>query len=49
MENYAAIKALLVAGVEAGGTAVIGVDDRWTRAAADRIERAGKTVVRVSV
>ena len=32
-----------------GGTAVIGVDDRYTRAAADRIERAGKKVVRVSV
>jgi UDP-N-acetylmuramoylalanine--D-glutamate ligase len=49
MENYAAIKTLLVAGVEAGGTAVIGVDDRYTRAAAERIERAGKNVVRVSV
>ena len=49
MENYAAIKALLPARVEAGGTAVIGVDDRWTRAAAERIERAGKTVERVSV
>jgi UDP-N-acetylmuramoylalanine--D-glutamate ligase len=49
MENYAAIKTLLPAGVEAGGTAVIGVDDRYTRAAADRIERAGKTVVRVAV
>ena len=49
MENYAAIKALLPASVEAGGTAVIGVDDRYTRAAADRIERAGKSVVRVSV
>jgi UDP-N-acetylmuramoylalanine--D-glutamate ligase len=49
MENYAAIKALLVAGVEPGGTAVIGVDDRYTRAAAERIERAGKKVVRVSV
>ena len=49
MENYAAIKALLPARVEAGGTAVIGVDDRWTRAAAERIERAGKPVVRVSV
>ncbi len=49
MENYAAIKTLLVASVEPGGTAVIGVDDRYTRAAADRIERAGKTVVRVSV
>jgi UDP-N-acetylmuramoylalanine--D-glutamate ligase len=49
MENYAAIKALLPASVETGGTAVIGVDDRYTRAAADRIERAGKSVVRVSV
>ena len=49
MENYAAIKALLPASVEPGGTAVIGVDDRYTRAAADRIEHAGKTVVRVSV
>ncbi|MBI2713487.1 MAG: UDP-N-acetylmuramoyl-L-alanine--D-glutamate ligase [Rhizobiales bacterium] len=49
MENYAAIKTLLVASVEPGGSAVIGVDDRYTRAAAERIERAGKTVVRVSV
>ena len=49
MENYAAIKALLPASIEAGGTAVIGVDDRYTRAAADRIERSGKIVVRVSV
>jgi len=49
MENYAAIKALLPASIEAGGTAVIGVDDRYARAAADRIERSGKIVVRVSV
>ena len=49
MENYAAIKTLLVASVEQGGSAVIGVDDRHTRSAADRIERAGKKVVRVSV
>ena len=49
MENYAAIKARLPAGVEAGGTAVIGVDDDWTRAAADRIARAGTQVERVSV
>jgi UDP-N-acetylmuramoylalanine--D-glutamate ligase len=46
MENYAAIKERLVAGAD---TAVIGVDDAWTRAAADRIERAGKKVVRLSV
>ena len=49
MENYAALKALVPASVEPGGTAVIGVDDRYTRYAADRIERAGKKVVRVSV
>ncbi len=49
MENYAALKALVPASVEPGGTAVIGVDDRYTRSAAERIERAGKKVVRVSV
>ena len=49
MENYAALKVLLPASVEQGGTAVIDVDDRWTRSGADRIERAGRKVVRVSV
>jgi len=49
MENYAAIKERLPANVEANGTVVIGVDDDWTRAAAGRIERAGKTIERVSV
>jgi UDP-N-acetylmuramoylalanine--D-glutamate ligase len=49
MENYAAIKERLVAGVEAGGLAVIGVDDEWCAAAADRVEKAGKRVARVSV
>jgi len=49
MENYAAIKTLLPATVEQGGTAVIAVDDRWTRSGAERIERAGRNVVRVSV
>ena len=48
IENYAALKTLLPASVEKGGTAVIAVDDRWTRSAADRIERAGRKVVRVS-
>jgi UDP-N-acetylmuramoylalanine--D-glutamate ligase len=37
------------ASVEPNGTAVIAVDDRYTREAADRVERAGKKVVRVSV
>jgi UDP-N-acetylmuramoylalanine--D-glutamate ligase len=46
IENYAAIKERLVAGAD---TAVIGVDDAWTRAAADRIARAGEKAVRVSV
>src|SRR5262245_25209492 len=49
IDNYAAVKERLVAGVQADGTAVIGVDDNWCQAAADRIERACKRVVRVSV
>ena len=47
IENYAAIKTLLAACAEQA--AVIGVDDRYTREAAERIERAGRKVVRVSV
>ena len=49
MEHYAAVKERLVAQVEAGGTAVIGVDDDWCRAIADRLEGLGKNVVRISV
>jgi UDP-N-acetylmuramoylalanine--D-glutamate ligase len=49
LKNYAAVKERLVANVGAGGTAVIGVDDEWCQAAADRIERNGTRVVRVSV
>src|SRR5215831_20011374 len=49
MENYAAIKQRLPANVETGGTAVIDIDDAFTLAAADQIQRAGKTVERVSV
>jgi UDP-N-acetylmuramoylalanine--D-glutamate ligase len=49
MLNYAAVKERLVAGVGQGGTAIIGVDDEWCRASAERVERAGKRVVRVSV
>ena len=45
MEHYAAVKERLVAGVQAGGTAVIGVDDDWCAAAAERVAAAGKTVV----
>jgi UDP-N-acetylmuramoylalanine--D-glutamate ligase len=49
LDHYAAVKERLVAGVQPQGTAVIGVDDVWCRNAADRIERAGKRVVRISV
>src|SRR5690242_5974240 len=49
LDNYAAVKERLVAGVQAQGTAIIGVDDIFCRNAADRLERAGKRVVRVSV
>ena len=49
LEHYAAVKERLVAGVQSEGTAIIGVDDIWCRAAADRIEQDGKRVVRVSV
>jgi len=46
LENYAAIKERLAAQAD---TAVIGVDDEWTRAAAERIASTGKKVERVSV
>jgi UDP-N-acetylmuramoylalanine--D-glutamate ligase len=47
--DYAAVKERLVAGVQRDGIAIVGVDDNWCAAAADRIERAGKRVMRVSV
>lgn len=49
MADYAAIKERLVQGVQPGGTAVVGVDDTWCQAIADRLERAGTKVVRLSV
>jgi UDP-N-acetylmuramoylalanine--D-glutamate ligase len=49
LEHYAAVKERLVAGVQARGTSVVGVDDGWSRNIADRIERSGKRVVRISV
>jgi len=49
LRDYAAIKERLVAGVQDSGTAIVGVDDNWCAAIADRLERAGKRVVRVSV
>src|SRR6185295_7318150 len=49
LAHYAAVKERLVTGVQPGGTAIVGVDDKWCAAAADRIERAGKRILRVSV
>jgi len=49
MVHYAAVKERLVAGVPELGTAIVGVDDDWCRTIADRLEHAGKRVVRVSV
>jgi UDP-N-acetylmuramoylalanine--D-glutamate ligase len=49
IENYAAVKERLVAGVLPQGCAIIGVDDGFGRDMADRLERAGKPVSRVSV
>jgi UDP-N-acetylmuramoylalanine--D-glutamate ligase len=48
IEHYAAVKERLVAGVQDGGAAVIGVDDEWCAAAAERVAAKGKNVVRIS-
>ena len=48
MQHYAAVKERLVAGVQRQGAVIIGVDDHWCRAIADRIERSAKRVVRIS-
>ncbi len=45
MQHYAEIKERLVAGSQ---TAIIGVDDSFCAAIADRLERAGKRVARLS-
>ncbi len=49
LEHYAAVKERLVAGVQKHGTAIVGVDDEWSRSIAERIEQAGRRVVRISV
>src|SRR3954470_17824184 len=49
LANYAAVKERLPASVQPQGAAIVGVDDGFCRAIADRIEQAGKRVVRVSV
>ena len=48
-ENYASVKARLIAGVQRDGTAIVGVDDNQSATIADRAERAGTRVVRVSM
>ena len=45
IQHYAEVKERLVAG---SGTAIIGVDDVYCAQIADRLERAGKEVIRVS-
>ncbi|TGP23162.1 MULTISPECIES: UDP-N-acetylmuramoyl-L-alanine--D-glutamate ligase [unclassified Mesorhizobium] len=45
MAHYASIKERLVAGSD---TAIIGVDDSWCAQIADRLERAGQQVIRIS-
>ncbi len=49
IDHYAAVKERLVAGVQPGGAAIVGVDDGWCRAVADRREQAGRPVTRISV
>ena len=49
LAHYAAVKERLAIGVQEDGIAIIGVDDAWCAAVADRIEQAGKKVMRVSV
>ncbi|PRD45195.1 UDP-N-acetylmuramoyl-L-alanine--D-glutamate ligase [Phyllobacterium phragmitis] len=45
IQHYAEIKERLVAGSD---TAIIGVDDSYSAQIADRLERTGKTVIRIS-
>ncbi|HEX5777707.1 MAG TPA: UDP-N-acetylmuramoyl-L-alanine--D-glutamate ligase [Xanthobacteraceae bacterium] len=49
LRNYAAIKERLISGVSLNGTAVVGVDDELSASVAERAEREGTKVVRVSV
>ncbi len=49
LEHYAEVKERLLAGIENDGTAVIGVDDDFSAAMADRAEAKGQDVVRISM
>ncbi len=42
LEHYAEVKERLVAGVQKQGTAIVSVDDDWSRKTADRIAQAGQ-------
>jgi UDP-N-acetylmuramoylalanine--D-glutamate ligase len=49
MAHYASVKERLVAGVTRDGTAIVGVDDEWCSAIAERLASSGKKLVRISV
>jgi UDP-N-acetylmuramoylalanine--D-glutamate ligase len=49
MEHYAAVKERLITGVPRQGTAIVGVDDAWCRAVAERRDKSAHGVVRISV
>jgi UDP-N-acetylmuramoylalanine--D-glutamate ligase len=49
MAHYATVKERLVAGVPRAGTAIVGIDDAWCSAIAERLASSGKRLVRVSV
>jgi UDP-N-acetylmuramoylalanine--D-glutamate ligase len=49
MRNYAAVKERLVARVQPGGAGIVGIDDEWSRAAAERVARHDRRLTRVSV
>ncbi|MDB5629832.1 MAG: UDP-N-acetylmuramoyl-L-alanyl-D-glutamate synthetase, partial [Tardiphaga sp.] len=49
LAHYAAVKERLVAGVQAAGVAIVGIDDDLSSAIADRLAQAGRNVMRVSV
>ena len=49
LAHYAAVKERLVAGVQPGGVAIVGVDDDLSSAIADRLAQSNNNVIRVSV
>jgi UDP-N-acetylmuramoylalanine--D-glutamate ligase len=49
LDAYAAVKQRLIAGVQPGGTAIVGVDERHSQAMADHADQAGRTVIRISI